>query len=96
MGNKVKFLLKNNEFKNKFIELSKKSESIYISVAWVTHNHEAYSVLLKNKHKIKRFFCGVERFLTTPEVLRDFMKEDSFRVTVGFRLTFSEPTPNWS
>jgi hypothetical protein len=47
MENKVKFLLKNNEFENKFIELSKKSESIYISVAWVTHNHEAYSVLLK-------------------------------------------------
>lgn len=86
MSKKIKFLMKNNEFADTFINLVKKSESIYISSAWVTENHEPFEILYKNKGKIKRFFCGIENYLTSPEVLKKFREEESFRIIAESQL----------
>jgi hypothetical protein len=67
-----KFITTSNELNNVLIELINECESIFISSAWGTHTTQAYKLLLKNKHKIAHFYCGVSGFNTSPEVLKDF------------------------
>lgn len=84
--NKVKFITSSYEITKKFCDLADKAEEIYLSVAWATDNHDAYKTLIKNKSKIKMFFCGIERNLTSPQVIRDFLDLNSFRVVINNEL----------
>jgi hypothetical protein len=65
----TKFYLENSVFKNVFSKLILQADEIYISVAWTTNDHSIYRQLSQNKQKIKKFYCGIARNLTSPEVL---------------------------
>jgi HKD family nuclease len=76
----TKFYLENSVFKNVFSKLILQADEIYISVAWTTNDHSIYRQLSQNKQKIKKFYCGIARNLTSPEVLEDFKEHDDFKI----------------
>jgi len=69
----MKLLSKNKDIEKKIIQLIKKYNKIYISVAWSTLGTEASSTLSKFKHKISQMIVGIDGFNTSPEFIKEFM-----------------------
>lgn len=74
------FLVSDKELKKVFRDQIESSEEVYLSAAWVTEDHSVYRSLLKSKDNIKKFFCGVSGYITSPEVLEDFKDHPNFYI----------------